>query len=184
MNRLILLNQFIGQCKFPNFSLFLCMNTFFSNGLLELNGLFIFNIFRPKENSKKNSEVLYERKMICTCVKKINVSMNEWSIEIYHQMMNRTLMWSNKIHLRVFFFLLFFFLLFLDYYIYVYKCYRIIVVEQIIDNNQEEKFKRILTINDEKTSTSMIDEQQILSDDPQTKKNTCRTFNNTTLSKF
>ncbi len=73
-------------------------------------------------------------------------------------------------HLRVFFFLFCF--IFLDYYIYiyVYKRYPIIVAEQIIDNNQEQKFKRILTIHDEKQFTSIIDEQQILFDDQQTEK--------------
>jgi hypothetical protein len=53
---------------------------------------------------------------------------------------------------------------------YVYKRYPIIVAEQIIDNNEEENFKPILTIHDEKPFTSIIDEQQILFDDQQTEK--------------
>ena len=35
------------------------------------------------------------------------------------------------------------------------------VAEQIIDNNQEQKLKRIITTNDEKLSTPTIDDSQI-----------------------
>ncbi|CAF4540268.1 unnamed protein product [Rotaria sp. Silwood1] len=45
------------------------------------------------------------------------------------------------------------------------------ITEQIIDNNQEQKLKRIITINEENPSASIvIDEQQILSHDKQVEK--------------
>ena len=55
-------------------------------------------------------------------------------------------------------------------YIYVYKCYPIVVAEQIIDNNQEQKLNRIMPINNDKQSTSIIDRQPIFSHDQQTEK--------------
>ncbi|CAF2309017.1 unnamed protein product [Rotaria sp. Silwood2] len=51
------------------------------------------------------------------------------------------------------------------------KCYPIVVAEQMIDNSQEQKLKRITPINEEKPSTSIvIDEQPILSRDQQVEK--------------
>jgi hypothetical protein len=38
----------------------------------------------------------------------------------------------------------------------VYKYYPIIVAEQIIDNNQEQKLKRIITINDQPTEKTLV----------------------------
>lgn len=94
----------------------------------------------------------------------------------YERMINRDL--SSNINVieqvapsSILFLSLVFFYFFLIIYIYVYKCYPIIVVEEIINN-------------DEKTSTSIIHKPEILSDHQQTEKDTSRTFNNRTLSKF
>ena len=59
----------------------------------------------------------------------------------------------------IFLFCLFFFLV----HVYnVYKCYPVIVAEQIIDNNQGQNLKKMISIN-EKLPTSSIDKQRILS---------------------
>ncbi|CAF4069506.1 unnamed protein product [Rotaria magnacalcarata] len=49
----------------------------------------------------------------------------------------------------------------------IYACHPIIVVEQIIDNNQEQKLRRIISVDEEKPSASIIiiNEHQALSHD-------------------
>ncbi len=55
------------------------------------------------------------------------------------------------------------------FYKYVHKCYPVIVTEQLIDNNQEQKLKQMIPIQNEQASSSIINEQQILSYDPRAK---------------
>lgn len=64
-NQLLSLNQSIGRCKstYDNIS---CSSSILS---------------RPKDNSKKDSDDRYERKIICTCIKNLNLSNSKWQLK-------------------------------------------------------------------------------------------------------